>query len=474
MFSKRRSSQLIGGFVLASFVWLGGCSEFLDEKHQEPQTLEMANTKFACLQSLPVQMSEFLKGHVSDGDIDQGFNCAQEALLYFKNKTKGTYPDAYSLDDLRNFFGKYFLKKNNVSPEFGTQLFKLKRVLLGGTDYSITKLEIQRLVDLLDSVKKQAQLVAPHVTVLLGQRDQATWSDVDAGITQLQESLWTLFKEVDLVRSNYSFSDLKKFMKGLSDFINTTEPLLLTEQLNRDVELIEAVKNILIGEEPHLDNLNDWHSAVATVANFYKEALRYRYFLKGNDFSTPASVQALLLSMNDALTLLENCFSMQHSGVVSFSSIDHFLVILEARKLLPLGLSSASLKEAYKKGVLRALDPLRRGDARGLEGLERIHVLSLKHELKLYQLHQNMIDNLPFDPAARIGFAELKKAVEAFDPMAFILKSLTTESLELEVLLRAWNEGISLLLKPYPVYYNEEGRQVVKTDVTTYRQTWKS
>ncbi|MGZ3803176.1 MAG: hypothetical protein ACXVB4_03125 [Pseudobdellovibrionaceae bacterium] len=474
MFSKPRLSRSILFFLAASLMGLSACSYFLDDKRQEPQTLEVVNAKFSCLQSLPEEMKEFLKGKASERDINSGFDCAKEALLYFKNKTKGTYSEAYSLEDLRNFFGKYFLKNNNVSPEFGTQLFKLKKVVVGGTDYSITKVEIQRVVEILEVMKNQAIQLAPCMGVLLGRKVNLEWEEVDKASSQLRESLWTLFKEVDLVNSDYSFSDFKNFINGLSDFINANEPLLLTEQFSGDVELVEAVKNVLIGEDPHLENINDWNSVVTTAVNFYKEFLRYRYFLKGKELNTRVSVQALLLIAEDGLDLLEEGFSMKHQREISFSSLDHLLDILEARKLLPLELSSLALKEVYKKVVLHILDPLRRGDSRGLNGLEQTHVLALKHELKIYQLHQNMIDNLPLGPLASIGFKDLKNAVENFDPLSVIEKHLTRDSLEQEDLMTAWNEGSGLLLKQYPVFYNEEGRQVIAENPASFRQSWMS
>jgi hypothetical protein len=474
MFFKRRFSQSVSFVLMANLLWLGACSDFLDEKHQEPQTLEIPNTKFVCLQALPEEMTEFVKGQVSESDINKGFDCAKEALLYFKNKTHGTYPDAYSMEDLRNFFGKYFLKKNNVSSEFGAQLFKLKKVVVGGSDRSITKFEIQRIVEILDILKKQAILVAPHVTTLLGKKMSPTWMDVNKGTSQLHESLWTLFREVDLVNSDYSFNDFKKFTNGLNSFINANETFLLTDQLSSDVTLVEAVKNILIGENSRLDRISDWSNAVTTVVTLYKEVLRYHYFLKENEFDTPAKLESLLLAADDALTLLEGSLPMRKLGMISFSSIDNLLDVLETRKLMPMGLSSLAVKETYKKVVLRILDPQRRGDSRGLQGLERIHLLALKHELKIYQLHQNLIDNLPFDELGTMGFSDLKNAVGAFAPMEVITQSLTTENLEQESLMIAWDEGKGLLLNKYPAFYNSKGRQMVVGDVTPYRQSWKS
>lgn len=474
MFSRRSFQRSVSMVVMAQFLWLAACSVFLDEKRQEPQTIEMSNAKFVCLQSLPEELSKFIEGQVSNEGIHRGFKCAQDALIYFKDKTKGSKADRYTMEELRNFFGKYFLKKNNVTPAFASELFKLKKVFLGGSERFITKGEIQRLVELLELLKEQAIVVAPHMTTLVGQRKDPTWKDLDLATQRLHASLLLILKGVDLVNSDYSFADLKKFMDGLEDFISVTEPFYLTEKVSGSVPLVEAVKNVLIGETARLDSLQDWQVSLKTGMLMYKEALRYRYFLQDADIDSPAKVQALTLIANDGLQLLEESLSMQHQGSISFSSIDVLLDQLENRKLLPLGLSARAVKDIYKKVVLRILDPRRRGDSRGLLALERTHLMALKHELKIYQLHQNFIDELKFDRNASVSVPQLKTAAKTYSASRFIENTLRVDSLEQDSLEESWQEGLLLLLKDRPVIFDRLGREIVSGTPQSYLQTWGS
>lgn len=474
MFSKQRVSWVLSLILAVNLLGLSACTDFLDEKRQEPQTMEMANARFACLQALPVEINKFIRGEVSDRDIRSGFECSTDALLYFKNKTKGTYPDAYALEDLRNFFGKYFLKKNNVTPAFAAELFKLKKVLVGGSDKTITKAEIQKLMDILDVLKEQAVLIAPHVTTLLGRKQDPAWSEVDNAMTQLSQSLGILLRQVDLINSTYSFEDLKKFMDGLDAFINASETFYLTEQLSGNIPLVEVAKNILIGDNARLDNLHDWQVALKMGIGLYKEILRYRYFLRGKEIDSPRKIQSLLLIADDAFQLLEESLPMQAHGAISFANIDALLDQLQAKAFLPMNLSSLALKETYKKIILRILDPRRRGDSRGLYSLERTHVLALKHELKIYQIHQHFIDQLKFDSGNSVSFDELKSAANSFSAVSYVANTLRTETLEQESLLGAWSEGAGILIKKHPILFNKSGRLVVGTQPQLFRQSWAS
>lgn len=474
MFSKKQALRIVNLFVSTHFLWTTSCTRYLDEKRETPQTIEMSNARFACLQSLPEEINQFLRGTVTNSDIKSGFTCAKDALVYFKNKTKGTYDDAYSMEDLRNFFGKYFLKKNNVTPEFGNELFKLKKVLLGGSEQSITKTEIQRLVEILDVVRDQAILLAPHMPTLLGVGQDPAWIEVDNATKALGDGLWALFKQVNLGGSDYTFQDLKKFMDGLDKFINAAEPFYLSAKLSDNVALVEAAKNVLIGQNITLDGTNDWRVAIDTVMGVYREALRYIYFLKGKDINSPAQLKSLMIIADDALTLLEQSLPIQRQGSIPFENIDALLDLLGGRQIVPMGLSAGALKETYKKVILRMLDPERRGDPRGLQGLERLHILAMRHEIQIYELHQFFFDHLKFDAQGTISFPEIKTAVAAFDAPNAIAKTISTDSLEQESIHQAWLEGVSMLVRDFPVFFNAQGREVVVSDSTPFRQSWNS
>lgn len=78
--------------------------------------------------------------------------CSLQPHILLK-KPKGTTFDEYSIDDLRKFFGKYFLKQNNLSQELTFEIMKLK-ALLGGSDRSITKNELRKFVGLIECLRQ--------------------------------------------------------------------------------------------------------------------------------------------------------------------------------------------------------------------------------------------------------------------------------------------------------------------------------
>ncbi|MBC7370349.1 MAG: hypothetical protein H7326_02220 [Bdellovibrionaceae bacterium] len=474
MFSKKIKTIMTASLVFQT-LWLSSCSEFLNEKKQSPETIELSNERFACLKELPEQMNQYLEGQVSAADIRSGFDCGKAALVYFKSKTKGSLNDAYTLEDIRNFFGKYFLKRNNVTPEFAAQLFKIKKVILGGDEKSLTKAEIQKFADLLDVLKDHAVLLSPHFSVLMGKKAKPEWSDVNAGIEQLRSTSWVLLREVNLVNSDYTFDDLKKFIFGLNNFINSTRPFQLYASVEQNVELIEAVKRVLIGEDTRFEQLKDWEDGLKTVLQLYREGLRYKYFIKTNPRSNPNEMEMFTTFIDAAVRLVDESLPMKRAGVIPFTAIDNLLDRLAERKFLPENSTSAVLKETYKKIILRAFDSSRHGDSRGLEGFEKSHLVALRQEWRSYRLHQYFIDTLPMlDAKLEIAPVELAAASSLFKADEYVKNALSQNSLEQEALLKTWADGQALLRSNWPLQFNAAGRLLVVSNPKEVRQTWAS
>jgi len=89
-------------------------------------------------------------------------------------------------------------------------------------------------------------VLLPHVKVLLGNKEVATWAETTAAGNQLSISLKKIFANTQLVKSDYSLDDFKKFLIGLTDFLNGSQGLSLYEasfsQIKDSIPLLEGIK----------------------------------------------------------------------------------------------------------------------------------------------------------------------------------------------------------------------------------------
>ncbi len=471
----KRTLQIVMTAVAA--LSMMGCSDFINGKKIEPEVLNFSNERLACLKQLPPHLKDFSVGDASEKDIRGSFDCAREALLYFKNKTYGSVPNAYTVDEIRNFFAKYFLKENKVTPEFAAELMKIKKALLGGSETYLTKDEIVRVVDLLATVRDEAVQLSPHMKILLNQaKDKGTnWEQVSGATEQLRLSLQRLIEKTQLSNSDYTFEDGKNALSGLGDFLRGSQPFAPYEKAKEWVPLVESVKNILMGRHAQLTKLYQWKESLNTVIDLYGLALKYRYVIHNLNYSNASELHQLSQFIGQGLDLIENCQQMKSAGIIPAEDIDELIDQLTPYFKFDFKLRESSLKKIYRIVLLRMLSPERNGDSRGLEGLEKKHLAAIRREFNIWRMDQSFVDLLKVDEKTqKISQKDLLAKYDSFNKTYVIEKGITANPLEQMALNQSWDDFGSILKSSIMVNYNSHGRMIVATNPSSYDVSWKS
>ncbi|MDG0816181.1 hypothetical protein [Bdellovibrio svalbardensis] len=473
LFKKTLQFVLVGISALS----LTACTDFINGQKTEPEVLNFSNDRLSCLKQLPTHLKDFSIGEAKEKDIRGSFDCARDALLYFKNKTYGSVPNAYTVDEVRNFFAKYFLKENNVSPEFSAELMKIKKALLGGSESYITKDEIVRLVDLLAIVRDEAVQLSPHMKVLLNQaKDKGTnWDQVSAATEQLRFSFQRLLEKTQISGSDYGFEDAKRALSGLGEFLRGSEPFAPYEKAKEWVPLVESVKNILVGRRAQMSKLYQWKEGLDTVIDLYGLALKYRYVIQNLDFGNANDIHQLSQFIGQGLDLIENCQQMKSAGVIPAEDLDQLIEQLTPYFKFSFKLRESSLKKIYRIVLLRMLSPDRKGDSRGFAGLEKAHIAALRREFNIWRMDQSFIDLAKMDEKSQtISQKDLLERYNDFNKSFVIEKGITSNPLEQMALDQSWDDFGQILKSPILVNYNEKGRIIEATNPSSYGVTWKS
>jgi plasmid maintenance system antidote protein VapI len=472
MFSKFRPSIVIAFVAVASLV---GCSEFFDGKKQAPEVIELANDRFSCLSDLPENMKQFSIGEASEVQIASGVTCLQGALTDFQKKTKGSVDGGYTIEDMRKFFGKYFLKKNNVTPQFAAELMKIKQALLGGSSKSITKDEILRLVDLFEILKEEFIAINPHIKILLTQNTnkKISYEQVSSAIESLRRSLQRVLVSTQLSKSEYSFEDAKKTLSGFSEFIRGTESFAPYERYSDWLPLIESVKRVLMGEQAQFVSQKAWSRALDNIIDLYELALKYHYVIQDFHVGNKAELRQVTEFLSQALSLIENSHQMRTSERILFSDIDALLEQVFQRVKTEIHMTS--VKELYQVVVLKMLEPQRLGDSRGLQALKLEHMRALRREFNIWRFGQAFVDHLPFSENQKVFSHEaLKGYAQRFNAGKIIDTAFPGSSLEQAALNHAWSDLEFFIQRPTLMNFNEQGKMWSVYNSAMYGYSWAS
>lgn len=471
MSSKNR---LVAIILIPMLLWLSACGEFLRGQKSKPEVIELSDEKFACLQSLPKNLENFTLGIAQENEIRSSIDCLSEALRYFQKRTFGSEVGAYTVDEMRRFFSKYFLKENVVTPEFATELMKIKASLLGGSIKHITKLELSGLIQLLNIVKEEAILLAPHMRTLITQKSLDTdFSEVNLSTGQLRKSLHRLLQATQIDKHDYSFEDAKKALKGFADFIQGSDLVSPYENYAKWLPLVEAVKIFLVGEYAQFRSLVSWGQNLDTLIDIYSLTLQFQHLMADGKIEGQTEVHQLGSLANQALNVLERSHQMKQLGHIPLKDIDNLIDQVLNRISPQDGMPSAySLKKTYRVVLVQILEGKGNGDSRSLVGFEKKHLTALKRELNVWSLSQIFIDTIFKTPVQNLTQSQIQMAHHDFAVFSLIEERLTKDPLEHKSLKDSWSDFGNLLARPLPVAFDALGR--VKMGARIPIQNWSS
>lgn len=478
MFFKIKMKAKMGGLLIVSCnaaLSLVGCSDFLNGESAKPEVIEFSDTRFTCLKEVPAQLKNLSIGEAHEGEIRAGFDCLTQALTYFQKRTFGSAENGgYKVEEMRRFFGKYFLKENNVTEDFAADLMKIKKALLGGSTTHLSKMEISQLIELLQVTRDELVRLAPHIKLLL-KRDSTqkpSWEEVSVATEKLRVSLQRLLTNTQITQSDYSFEDGKKALIGFAQFIKGDQLFAPYERYSEWVPLLEAVKNALVGKRAQFSNTQQWIDSLNTFVKLYDLVLKYQYNLKDFTFDNSAKVQRLTDFIGQGLSLISESHQMKTTGRIPSADLDY--LIEQALPRLPFSVTAKSVQKTYRVILLKILDPDRKLDARSFVGLEKKHLLSLAREVSIWRLQQNFIDSLDYSTPSK-GFtqAEINELYKAFDATK-VIPQITEEFFEQAALQKSWLDLAELLAGAVPVMFNAQGRMVIDVYGPLKPQTWSS
>lgn len=456
---KHKFSLLMASVLLTTSV---GCSDFINGRETREEELHFANDKLVCLKDVPASLKRLTTGDAESKEIITSVDCLRQALVYFQKKTYGKQSNAYTVEEMRRFFSKYFLKENVVTPEFALELMKIKKALLGGSSNNLTKDEITRLVDVLAILRDEAVDLAPHIKLLLLKTsvDEANWQQVSAATEQLRVGAQRLLEKTELSRSDYSFEDGKRAIKGFKEFVKEKD----TEaRVSKWLPVVEVVKNVLMGREAQLATFSQWKGSLNSLVDLYGLFLKYHYVIHNFDTSNQTKVREVSQFIGQAIDLIESCPQITTRGMIPLEDIDNLIeTILNLPQVQSVAqIRPVSVETLYRAAILRLLEPGRNGDSRGILGLEKKHIVSLRREYNVWRLVQSFADAQLYGDRtvdAPISRNDLLLSYKEFDHGTVIKKGLSSDPYEQAALNNAWNDFGDLLKSNVLIVYNKNGR----------------
>lgn len=469
MFSDRRRAWWLPLGLVAALA-LSACGQWIDGKKKNADVIELSDERLKCMNQLPGTIKSFMDGRADEKDIRGSFGCLRDGFKYFRQRTRGSAEDGYTSTDLRTFFGKYFLKENNISPELADGLMQMKAAVLGGSSTSITKPEIDRMIELFKTLEDGIVDLAPHVKILLMQeRGPVSEERLHEAIRQTQRAMMNVLSKIDLESSGYTFEETQKLIAALGRFIAGAQRVPVFDRMGDWLPVLEATKLVFFGERASMLSPRDWSDAVQTLVDLYEIALRFHYLLE-NPLKGADHMHDTVVIVDKVLTVVERSHQMRMTGRIPFSQIDSLLDRAIGQKIFKLPVSVGAFKELYRKIVVRMLDPIRRGDSRGADAFERVHLLSLRREFNVFRMNQAFVDEVA--RGGPVDLTALRNGLSRFDARE-VAARLVADPLEQAALLGAWSKYKEMMGRERSMIMTDQLRIPVVENPEALIHGWK-
>ncbi len=473
MFSKKN-------LILLLFLFLFSCSDFLRGPKHEPETLDLPTGALSCLQKLPENFAKMENGNAVASEIETDFRCLEASLIYFQERTVGTYKEAYTPEDFRRFFGKYFLTKNNISKGFADQLVLLKAAVIGGSPDLVSKVEVTQLASFIGVLREQLIPLLPFLKVLMQKAPTADQGQIDEAIIFLKRAGQALLKASQLHKSEYTFDDLHKLAVEVGSFIGLQSHPEVTVDFQKYWPLFESVKIVLMGEQASLKSPLDWVDAMNSFADLYNLALQKYYLLQGFRFDSISDLDKIGNSLENFLVLLQNSNQLKNHNFIPCRQVDVMIDQLYGSDLISSAISSSTLKETYRTILGRMTSGIRFQSANEVINLTQDHVHYLLREVRIWRSLQGWINTLSTNSLKKLPWSLVKNSFSSYASLH--LGHLQINSVQIksvpaaqkEELQEAMNDFMGLLNQKRPVKFNEKGRFILQYDTTVGGVTWTS
>jgi hypothetical protein len=467
--------------ALIFLLLLTACGDFLSGKQSKPQAIEMSDSRFTCLKEFPKTLSSLSDANGNKEDVQKSFGCIEDALLYFEEHTTGSFANAYSGEDFRKFFGKYFLKENNITPSLMNELMVLKAALVGGRSDVVTKDEVIKLSKVLGVVKEEIIRLLPYQKVLLFKAEQADSRTIDDLGATLTVSAKRILKETEFYKSEYTFIDAKRLVDQGLEFIKTQNSKSDLADINKKWPLLMAVKDVILGKDLSIVGNNDWNHAIDSVVSLYDLLLRGKYLVTKFDLEDSDQLRQLGEVIKKALACIEKTYQMYKNQSIPTAQVDILIRelfnnnLVTNKKIIESKITPDIISTTYKNFIGRLGDGRSYAGTMDLDAIKLEHINRIEDEFYVWRSIQNWVDSVASNSKDDLEWKKVIASLNSYD----FAKSARTQLPELgytkrDRLLESWNDFKSLIIRDRPVLFSRAGQYVVLPKMMNVKTTWGS
>lgn len=394
---------------LASMILLS-CGLEIGEKPIPDAAISVGDTGFSCMGDVAKTTKRYIDGSLSDKDVDEFGNCLKYSLQSFVKYTdvqneNGKKLGRYSSGQLRAYVQKHFLKGRTLSADLMNEIMAVKQLVVGGSTESLTKTEINKLIEVIDVLEKEAIRLQPYIPIYnttVGKRLMergVTMPNLDEAISALHTSAARIGSYLEAGERPYAYKNLEGLIHSFRDFVDWGAHFKSVEPPTTWVELVKTFESLVIGPG-HIDlerkagiEGDKWKEILVSASNWYALLLKYTYQVEPYPKTQGPGLENFIRLVHSGVDLTREAVDAQGTGVIDYDRLGRLADIADELEMLPYGLSADSIKSVLHPVFDQILgDTQARPEARRVPGLDRSVLARAEQEFVQWAHIQRYLD----------------------------------------------------------------------------------
>ncbi len=364
-----------------------GCGLNTLEAVPAEDPLKLSGPSENCMSDSLKSMETYFKGSATVDQVDTAFKCVSGALDMFTTYGRGSADrDSFSSNELRTFLERHFLGNLKLTDSLLNEVMRVKIAILGGSSDRLTKAEIARLVEVLDTLRIEAIRLRPYIDIL-NQRLPANGQSVDASLLEQAISDFTFTMDtlgtlLGKSRQTYKLENLKTLLQDFQGLYDGRSNWKGPEWFAKQMPLIVSAKALLIrasGEEIAPD---EWQLLFSHVGRIYGLFLRFKYAIKGRDLFFGDGLAQIEIGILEIAGILEEAIEAKSDGKIDYQTLRDFILALGSSGSFELPVQASTIADLLEPALEKIFNPILLGSA-GAGRLDPRDPLSVRGEREL-------------------------------------------------------------------------------------------
>jgi hypothetical protein len=240
-----------------------------------------------CLTDTAPAWAKFLNGTALPEQMTQLWDCYASAIKTFDDSVHGSYKDRFTSRELENFV-EHFLLIKPISDSLITEVFRIKRMLVGGDAGYITRAEMSNLISVLGSLKQISIEILPYMRVYSSNWKVGGYSTIDQDVEyfeaanlEIQKAAKDLATLIEKNGQSYPLDSVVTLLTEIQNLTGSNWPWIATIQ--DAMPLVQKLKQTLSGGDGNVVAPTEWSRFSLLGSRAYIQYLRFHYFIQNFD-----------------------------------------------------------------------------------------------------------------------------------------------------------------------------------------------